>query len=160
MQETTFTFNGAGSPEMQAGIAAGVILFVLAIFAVILIVKIFYLLMVQRAIGRCTPVNQAMSPGLVWLSMIPVFCLVWDFFIVINVAKSLGAEFRSRGMAEPEAPGKTLGLVMCILTCCAGIPGIGGFIGLGAFVCWIIYWVQIAGFSAKIEAPASEAIAA
>ena len=73
-----------------------------------------------------------------------------QFFIVINLAKSLGAEFQKRGMAEDPQPGKTIGLVTCILVCCGIIPVVNIFTGIGALVCWIIYWVKIAGYSAKI----------
>lgn len=140
------------SPTPEFAIA-GVALVIMLIFIIIgIVINVFYLLTLQKAISRCSPQNQAMAPGLVWLSLIPFFSIVWNFFVVINVAKSLGAEFQSRMMTEPEAPGKTIGLTMCILACCSilPIPIIQGLIGIGALVCWIIYWVQIAGFSAKL----------
>jgi hypothetical protein len=90
--------------------------------AVLLAVMVFYLLTLQKALSRCSPENRAMAPGMVWLQLIPLFGLVWQFFNVINIAKSLGAEFQKRGMAEDPQPGKTLGLIMCILCCCSVIP--------------------------------------
>jgi hypothetical protein len=39
---------------------------------------------------------------------------------------------------------------MCILACCSIIPFLGVLCSLGALVCWILYWVKIAGYSAKI----------
>jgi hypothetical protein len=85
-----------------------------------------------------------MNPGLVWLMLIPLFNIVWHFFIVLNMAKSLAAEFQKRGIAEDPSPGQTLGLVMCIANLICGPVGL---------VCWIIYWVKIAGYSSKIAAP-------
>jgi hypothetical protein len=115
-----------------------------------IITAIFYLLMLQTALNRCAPESRAMNPGMVWLMLIPLFGLVWQFFIVINVAKSLSAEFQKRGLAEEPQPGKTIGLALCILGCCSIIPLLGVLCSLGALVCWIIYWVKIAGFSAKL----------
>ena len=91
-----------------------------------------------------------MAPGMVWLMLIPLFNLVWGFFVVLNLTKSLRAEFQKRGIAEEPEPGKTLGLVMCILACCGWIPFLGILASLGGLVCWIIYWVKIAGFSSKL----------
>jgi hypothetical protein len=141
--------TSAQATAMKAGAAVGVLIG-LAIF---LIPFIFYLLTLQKALTRCSPENRAMNPGMVWLMFIPLFGLVWQFLIVINVAKSLGAEFQKRGMAEEPQPGKTLGMAMCILSCCGIIPFLGILCSLGALVCWIMYWVKIAGFSAKLAQP-------
>ena len=80
---------------------------------------------------------------MVWLMLIPLFNLVWQFFVVFNMAKSLGAEFQKRGMAEDPNPGQTLGLVMCIGNLVCGPVGL---------ICWILYWVKIAGYSGRIAA--------
>ena len=138
--------NGA----MAAGVGMIEGLVGLIILAVLLAVMVFYLLTLQKALSRCSPENRAMAPGMVWLQLIPLFNLVWQFFNVINVAKSLGAEFKKRGMAEEPEPGKTIGLVMCILGCCSIIPLLGFVCAIGALICWIIYWVKIAGYSAKL----------
>jgi hypothetical protein len=118
--------------------------------AILLIPAIFYCLTLQKTLNRCAPENRAMQPGMVWLLFIPLFNLVWHFFVVLNIAKSLGAEFQKRGMAEDPQPGKKIGLIMCILACCEIIPILGVLCLLGALVCWIIYWVKIAGYSARL----------
>jgi hypothetical protein len=122
---------------------------------ILLIAAICYLLTLQKALNRCSPENRAMEPVMVWLMLIPLVNLVWHFFVVINMAKSLGAEFQKRGIAEEPKPGQNLGMVMCGLACGSLIPFLGRFFSLGALVCWIIYWVKISGFSNKIAAPAS-----
>jgi hypothetical protein len=93
-----------------------------------------------------------MEPAMTWLLLVPCFSLIWHFFVVINLSKSLAAEFQRRGLSEDPEPGKTLGLIMCILACCSPIPLLGIACGLGYLVCWILYWVKIAGYSKKIEA--------
>lgn len=143
------------SAAYQAGQAFGMLIGFLVGLAIIIIPAIFYLLTLQKALNRCSPESRAMQPGMVWLMLIPLFNLVWQFFIVLNMAKSLEAEFRKRGLAIEPDPGKTLGLVMCILVCCGIIPFLGILCSLGAFVCWIIYWIKIAGYSSQIAAPAA-----
>lgn len=129
---------------------AGVFVGMLVAFAIFLVPAIFYLLTLQKALNRCSPASRTMQPGMVWLMLIPLFNLVWHFFVVINIAKSLSAEFQKRGMTEEPNPGKNIGMIMCILACCGIIPLLGVLCSLGAFVCWIIYWVKIAGFSGKL----------
>jgi len=82
-----------------------------------------------------------MTSGLVWLMLVPLFHLVWQFFVVLNVAKSLDAEFQKRGIAEERNPGQTIGIVMCVGNLICGPVGL---------ICWIIYWVKIAGYSSKL----------
>ena len=135
--------------------AAGILIVALIVFAVMLLPAIFYLLALQKALNRCSPENRAMAPGMVWLMLIPLFNIVWHFFVVINMAKSLGAEFQKRGIAEEPEPGKKIGMIMCILACCGIIPILGVLCFIGALVCWILYWIKVAGFSAKLAAPAA-----
>ncbi len=119
-----------------------------------IVIGIFYCLTLQKALSRCSPQNRTLSPGLVWLYLIPVFNLVWHFFIVINLAKSLHAEFVSRNMVEEPEP-RTGDWPGHVYPECwsRGIPYLGGLAGIAGFVCWIIYWVKIAGFSGKIAQP-------
>jgi hypothetical protein len=136
---------------------AGFLLIILVVVAVSVIISIvvgiFYCLTLQKALSRCSPQNRTLSPGLVWLYLIPIFNLVWHFFIVINLSKSLHAEFVSRNIVEEPNPGQGIGLATCILNCTSWIPYLGYITGIAGFVCWIIYWVKIAGFSNKIALP-------
>jgi Domain of unknown function (DUF4328) len=128
-------------------VAAGLGIFatvVLVVVAIILVPAIFYLLTLRKALNRCSPECRAMNPGMVWLMFIPLFNLVWQFIVVLNMAKSLAAEFQKRGIAEDPNPGQTLGLVMCIGNLICGPVGL---------ICWIIYWVKIAGYSSKLAGP-------
>jgi hypothetical protein len=122
----------------------------LIVFAILLIPLIFYILSLQKALGRCAPESRAMQPGLVWLLVIPCFGIIWHFFVVLNMAKSLGAEFQKRGIAEEPQPGQMLGLIMCGAMCGGFIPFIGPLFSLAGLVCWILYWIKIAGYSSKL----------
>jgi hypothetical protein len=122
----------------------GILTIVLIVIAIMLVPAIFYLLTLQKALNRCSPDCRAMKPGMVWLMLIPLFSLVWHFFVVLNMSKSLGLEFQKRGIAEDPNPGQTIGLVMCIGNLICGPVGL---------ICWILYWVKIAGYSSKIAEP-------
>jgi len=134
--------NMNDTPSVAAGL--GIFTIALVVFALMLVPMIFYCLSLQKALNRCSPECQAMKPGMVWLLFIPLFNIVWQFMVVLNMAKSLAAEFQKRGIAEDPNPGQTLGLVMCIGNLICGPVGL---------VCWIMYWVKIAGYSSKIAEP-------
>ncbi len=128
--------------------------FIVRILILIFLVPvIFFNLTLQRAFERCAPAHRAMTPGLVWLSLIPVFNLVWNFIVVTNLAKSLEQEFHSRNIPAQLESAKSIGLAWAILSCCTIIPVLGFLAALAGFILWIIYWVKIAGFSRVLAAP-------
>lgn len=127
---------------------------ILIVFVIVLIPGILYLMTLQRALERCSPEARTTSPGKVWLMLVPLFNLVWGFILVSEIAKSLHNEFVRRDITDVEAePGKNFGLSMCILGLTGFIPvlGIGG--SIVGFVCWILYWVRISGYSQRLAVP-------
>lgn len=140
-----------------AGMIGVFLVFILVVALLSLLPTIFYLVTLQKALSRCQTHNRAMDPGLVWLMLIPFFNIIWHFFVVINLSDSLEREFIERGLQSEPAPGRSLGLAVCILNVCSIIPYLGVLSGLAGFVCWIIYWVKIADFSSRLfcSAPGS-----
>ncbi|WP_171468859.1 hypothetical protein [Frigoriglobus tundricola] len=88
---------------------------------------------------------------MVWLNLIPLFNLVWQFITVIRVAESLKQEFRSRGWSRRGVDyGYGVGIAACALGFGGWIPVIGPLLSLGSLICGIVYWVKIAGFSGRL----------
>lgn len=125
--------------------------FFFIVFAILILPTVFFLLTQQRALSKCSPANRTMSPGLVWLQIIPFFQLIWQFVVVLAIGNSLGNEFASRGIREEPKPGQTIGLAMCITRVCTLIPFLGIFAAIASLVLWIVYWVKIAGLSSKLD---------
>lgn len=120
-------------------------------FVIFLIPAIFYLLTLQKALAKCSPTSRTMEPGMVWLCLIPLFSLIWNFFVVMALGKSLSNEFARRGIASPEPlPGQPIGLGMSICLCCGIIPVLNLLTSVAALVLWIMYWVKIANYSAML----------
>lgn len=131
-----------------------VILVVVAvIFGISLIPMIFFLLTLQNTLNAVSFENRKMEPSLVWLSLIPLFGMVWQFIIVDRMAGSLQAEFAKRGIANEEArPGNSIGLAYCILFCCSLIPFLGYITSIAGLICWIIYWIKINDYKNRLLA--------
>lgn len=129
-----------------------IILFIM-LSGIILLPLILYLLTLQKTLNLVRPENRHMEPGLVWLALIPIFSIIWNFFIVSKVAESLRLEFKQRNIQiQEEKPGYAIGLAYCILFCCTIIPVLGLLTSIAGLVCWIIYWVKISGYKAELEA--------
>jgi hypothetical protein len=114
---------------------------------------ILFLLTLQKALERCSVECQTTTPGSVWLSLIPLFNIIWSFILVTRISESLHNEFIKRNIPEDPEPGKSIGIAFCILGLCSMIPMIGIFISWAALVCWILYWVKISGYSNKLMMP-------
>ena len=118
----------------------------------ILVPAIFYILTLQKALSQCSPASRTMEPGLVWLLLIPFVHLVFSFFVVLALSRSLANEFARRGIPNPDPqPGQSIGIAMSICGCCCVIPLLGYPAGLACLVLWIIYWVKIADYSRRLS---------
>jgi hypothetical protein len=74
-------------------------------FLIFLIPTIFFLLTLQKALTRVAPERRTMNPPMVWLGLIPLFSVVWNFIMVSALSKSLGAELTARNIPHENEPG-------------------------------------------------------
>jgi len=90
-----------------------------------------------------------MQPNMVWLALIPLFSIYWNFVIASRMADSLTNEFYDRKIPEEEDPGKKTGITYSILIALASIPFFQAFAvvtALMSLVYFIKYWIKINGF--------------
>ncbi len=102
-----------------------------------IVVAVFSLMTLQTALSRCSRQNRSLSPGLVWLSLIPIFGLAWLFVVVLAEGRSLGAEFHARGVAAPARPDQSLGLTMAVALVAANVFFAGALV--------LSYWARAYG---------------
>jgi ABC-type antimicrobial peptide transport system permease subunit len=124
----------------------------LVVFLGMLALAIAYILTLSRALQKCSPSSRTMQPAMVWLLLIPLFNLIWNFLIVNAISESLTKEFRLRGVLFFESePGKRIGMPMAVCGACSVIPILGILASLAYFVLWIVYWVKVSGFSKMLD---------
>ena len=156
----------------------------LILLLALLIPAILFLLTQYKTLKAIRPDRRRMSPGLVWLQLIPVFGQVWQFIVVSRIANSIRKEFESRdedsilGMSANavehlgQRPTLIIGITYCLLNFAfllqsilkafyrdpASEVGILALItvvlSLSSITCWIIYWVRLAAAKRKILRPA------
>jgi len=141
-----------------------IFIFFAIVIAIVLIPAIFFLITQQNTLKAILPENRTMNPGEVWLQLIPIFGWVWQFFVVARISDSIRNEynswasdtiFSSEGREQINftytRPTYGIGLAMCICNCCFIVPCLGYLAMLGALVCWIIYWVQLADWKGRVQ---------
>jgi hypothetical protein len=147
---------GGGKNNLPFGpeFLAAFLLIFFVVLAIFLVIWIFFLLTLYRCSSRIAPENRQMEPGLVWLNLIPCFQLIWIFFTVIRPADSLRAEFYSRQLRGGGDFGRGVGMAFAVLAVVGiptgFIPFVGFAVGIAQLVCFIMYWVKIAGYSRQL----------
>lgn len=134
------------------GISEIILIIIFISFCLGFIPTIFYLITLQNTLKEISIENRKMKPSQVWLMLIPLFGIAWQFIMINRISESLKSEFSSRSISiNEEKPGYNIGLTYCILFCCGWIPVLGLLAAIGGLVCWIVYWVKINDFKKKLQ---------
>lgn len=131
-------FGGGGQGSLVASCCVD-----LAILAVSIGWAVWYFMTTYKVLDACSPRNRDMEPGMVFLTLIPFFGIVWMFFVVFRISSSLEREFRSRGLRREGDFGSTLGMwgLIANLLCCAPV----------GLILQIIWLVQLMGFTRTLQ---------
>src|SRR5262245_30031578 len=150
----------------QQGMAeflAGMLICIAVILIIVLAIQILFLLNLHWTLAAVKERNRELSPGMVWLSLIPLFGMIWVIIMVPKIANSLRREFEDRGWSTAnEGFGRTVGMLwawggvanlvlslaqnaaqfgkqqeVAMLLSLLGCP-----VGIAILVCWIMFWVQ------------------
>jgi hypothetical protein len=127
-----------------------------------LVILILFLLNLMRLLEAVQPGNRAMTPGLVWLNLIPVFSLGWMIYTVIKIKESVRNENNSRQAPVDEGNTHSVGLVYAVLAAASfvfsyagyasrGVAAFAGLLSLATLITWIIYWVKTNGLKRDLQ---------
>lgn len=116
----------------------------LILVLLLLVPAIFYLITLQKTLEAISPENRSIPPGQVWLLLIPLFNLVWQFIAVERISNSIKAECIKLNIPIGEdRPTYNIGLTKNILSFGGIIPFLGILLNIAFLVYWIIYWVKV-----------------
>jgi hypothetical protein len=94
---------------------------------------------------------REITPGQVWLIIIPFFALYWQFRVYMTgVPNSFKNYFNAQGRTDVGDCGKSLGMWMCILTFLGFVPIINFFSGIAVLVLYVLWLVKIHGLKQQI----------
>jgi len=136
-------------------LSEGMVQLLLVVGASMLIVWACYAHTIQGLLKKIAPENRFMEPQQVWLVLIPLFNIYWNFVIAARVSNSLTNEFFDRKIAEEEDPGRHAGVRYAVLFLLSYIPQLPGIISLTFFlltmVYFVTYWVKLNNFKLLLE---------
>jgi hypothetical protein len=107
-------------------------------------------------LSRVPRESRKQEPGLAFLLLIPIFSLVWTFFVHPRVAASLKTHFESKGDHSKGDCGAALALWLCITSACRVIPLLGILSAMASLVLLIVFYVKAFELSAEIQRASSQ----
>ena len=135
---------------------------------------------IMDAANAAAPEHRTMEPGMIWLLLIPVFQVYWNFRALPEVSKSLAATMRDKGL-NPDDCGQGIGVVWSLLVVAIYILHIIGWtisgalfsigaagvaeaamflLGLLVLLGWLAVCVCIVMYIVKVQAAKAKILAA
>jgi hypothetical protein len=136
-----FAMLGLGGPELLV-IATIVAMLLIPLVALWILPAIFSYVI----LSRIPPEHRKQDPGLALLLLIPLFSLIWAFFVYPRIADSLKSYFASRSATNVGNCGRDLALATCICGACVIVP----FAGFAALILMIIFFAKAFDLSRRI----------
>ncbi|MEA5464084.1 hypothetical protein [Leptothoe sp. PORK10 BA2] len=136
------TRNEAGSTGVLESLEAMGFFTTSAIVAAFILGVALYCRSLQKCLSLVQPSCQAMNPKMVWLMFVPFYNLVEDFFIILNVTRSIEQEAQSNKHLEVmNSFGRVSGFGWCIAQVASLFPS---FLGVAAsfiaLILWVVHW--------------------
>jgi hypothetical protein len=128
--------------------ALGIFIFIFAVITIL--IAVFYLLNLQNLLKEVNPKNRLVEPSNVWLMFIPLFNIIYPFFLYPKISDSVKKEYQERGIEKSGDFSRGIGVAMPILGLCGWIPVIGSLASLANLVLFIIFWVKTAEYKNEL----------
>jgi hypothetical protein len=95
--------------------------------------------------------HRKIEAGLIWLSLIPLFNLIWNFFVFLRVPESYQSAFAERGDPTRGQTERSIGLAYAICAACSIIPCLGLFAALAGLVLLVIFLVKMYNLKSLLQ---------
>lgn len=150
----------------MVGASDAVLFIVAATIAICITIYLMFFWTLYRAIQQVRPKLRQISPGAVWLCLIPVLGGVFAFWMVDAIATSLRKQFKELDRDDPSCSyGHVAGVLWILPTFLMILIRLMGvdrkdsdsantiymLLGLVSFVAWIFYWSQISNFGKRLK---------
>lgn len=134
------------------GFAAAYLLYALLFTIVHYVILFFYLRLTSRMLYAMQPASRKLSPGIVWIGLIPVFHLIWPLILNPLICASVRAELESRNKDEYGNYGLTLGILYPLMILGGGyVPYVGRVVIAAGFLLWFLFWMRLSDYKRRIE---------
>ena len=139
-----YLFPSEKSGSLETVFGAGIV-GAIAIAIVFFTAIAIYCKALQKCLELIHPSNRMANPTSVWYMFLLPYNFIEDFFIILNVSKSIENEAKNNDkLSVLKDYGVVTGIGWCIAQVLSLIPNYGGQIAGGiGLILWIIHWVFI-----------------
>ncbi len=113
-------------------------------------VNVVLCLILSAFLKRLPERYRTQQPSMVWLLLIPLFSVIWNFFVFPKISESYKNYLDDHGSTDHADAGRSLAIAYSVLVCVSLIPYINMCLGPAALIVLIIYLVKINGYKSRI----------
>ena len=126
----------------------------LLFFLGFLAIGIAFIMTLKNVLLAVRPLNRTTQPSSVWLLLIPLFNLVWQFLLYSKIRDSINAEYRSRGLSSSAdvtySWGVTSATILLLTTIVnsftertSALRLWSSLVSLIGIITWVVFWIQM-----------------
>ncbi|MBU3586107.1 hypothetical protein [Polynucleobacter sp. AM-26B4] len=104
---------------------------------------VFYIRAISKTIKAIDPEYRTQSPGMAWLLLIPVFNVIWFFFLLKSIKTGFLRMYESQRVSQPIDTGYTYGIAMGCCWAAIFIPKLIFVALIPMFVFSILHWTKL-----------------
>ncbi len=118
-------------------------MFVAFLIIVPLVAFIFYIRAISKTIKAIDPEYRSQAPGMAWLLLIPVFNVIWFFFLLKSIKNGFLRMYENKRINQPIDTGYVYGIAMGCCWAASFIPKLIFVTLIPMFVFSIIHWTKL-----------------
>jgi hypothetical protein len=103
----------------------------------------FYIYAIKKTLAAIDPSCRTQRPVMAWLLLIPIFNVIWFFFLLQAIRQGLDTMFQKNLIVKPIDSGYHYGIAMGCCWVASFIPGIFFIAVLPMFVFSILHWTKL-----------------
>jgi len=151
LAQQDFQFDFGRQPgAAPEGWLAAILFAMLIVLLIVLVVYIVVCYLVFSCFQRIPSQHRQMEPWQAWLLLIPLFNIVWNFFVFPGLARSYQSYFAERGRTDVGDCGEKIGLWFAICCVASYIPCLNYVAGPASLVLLIIFLVKALNLKGQI----------
>ncbi len=133
-----------------AGAVAALISILLITVVVMIAISVLICLLIYLPYKEVPVEHQRMTPGMVFLLLIPLFNIIWNFIVFQRIPESFQSYFNAQGRSDMGDCGRSVGMWYAICGVASLIPCVQYIAAPAALVLFIIFLVKIWGYKGQL----------
>ncbi len=132
-----------GEPSIAFPLVTMILLSTITYLVASLVISIFSTYFIFKPYSKLPAEFQTLSPGFIWLLLIPVVNTVMTFIIVLQVPEAFEYYFKKKGNDSMGDCGKLVGLIWAICGVFIFVPFLSYLASLPFLACMVLFIIKL-----------------